>query len=182
MITDLEETKAYLKRRCIANCGHNANESCICKINQCFKEIEKAQELESKLQRWYDLLSMDGINSKQAVKEEIYNLINIINNNINNTSKDIDILEEIRKAIVVMPKIPPIIVKNGKVTGIKLNSAMIEELSKPSYSKTNDDENHLTYLMGVRVYRDDKVSRPIYIIEGEIETELNKQKIKNDLK
>ena len=41
----------------------------------------KAQELESKLQRWYDLLSMDGINSKQVVKEEIYNLLNILNNN-----------------------------------------------------------------------------------------------------
>lgn len=39
-----EETKAFLQRRCIANCGHNANESCICKIAQCFKEIENAEK------------------------------------------------------------------------------------------------------------------------------------------
>jgi hypothetical protein len=42
--------------------------------------IDKKEELESKLQRWYDLLSMDGINSKQKVKEEISNLLNILNN------------------------------------------------------------------------------------------------------
>lgn len=36
----------------------------------------KAQELESKLQKWYKLLSTDGINSKQKVKEEISNLLN----------------------------------------------------------------------------------------------------------
>jgi hypothetical protein len=42
--------------------------------------IDKKEELESKLQRWYDLLSMDEINSKQKVKEEISNLLNILNN------------------------------------------------------------------------------------------------------
>ncbi len=53
----LEETKEFFKRRCVANCGHNANESCICKIAQCFKELEnveqvllKAQEMEKVLE------------------------------------------------------------------------------------------------------------------------------------
>ncbi len=35
----------------------------------------KAQELESKLQRWYELLSTDGINSKQMVKNDIQYLL-----------------------------------------------------------------------------------------------------------
>lgn len=37
--------------------------------------IDKKEELESKLQRWYDLLSMDGINSKQMVKNDIQFLL-----------------------------------------------------------------------------------------------------------
>lgn len=40
----------------------------------------KAQELESKLQRWYDLLSMDGINSNQMVKNDIQYLLKGKNN------------------------------------------------------------------------------------------------------
>ena len=77
--------------------------------------------------------------------------------------------EEVRKSIAKMPKRPPIIVKEGKITGIKLNSAMIEKLSEPRYAKTIDDENYTTYLMGTRVYRDDTVSKPIFIVEGEID-------------
>ncbi len=40
----LEETKKVLQNNCIPNCGHNANESCICKIAICFKEIENAEK------------------------------------------------------------------------------------------------------------------------------------------
>ena len=83
--------------------------------------------------------------------------------------------EEVRKTIAVMPKRPPIIVKEGKVVGVKLNSATIEELSKLNYVKPVD-ENYINYLMGVNVYRDDTVSKPIYIVEGEIETELQQIK------
>lgn len=79
--------------------------------------------------------------------------------------------EEVRKSIAKMPKRPPIIVKEGKITGIKLNSAMIEKLSEPRYAKTIDDENYINFLMGTRVYRDDTVSKPTFIVEGEIDTE-----------
>lgn len=43
MSTEFEELKAFLKHHCLTNCGHNANESCICKAALCFKEIEKAE-------------------------------------------------------------------------------------------------------------------------------------------
>ena len=40
-----EETKAFLERKCIANCGHNVTKSCIfCKIALCFKEIKNAEK------------------------------------------------------------------------------------------------------------------------------------------
>ncbi len=42
----LEETKEFLKKHCLKRCNHNSNESCICKVAICFKEIEKAQEQE----------------------------------------------------------------------------------------------------------------------------------------
>ena len=50
MSKEFEETKAFLQRRCIENCGHNANENCICKIAMCFNEIEKAEQALTELQ------------------------------------------------------------------------------------------------------------------------------------
>lgn len=46
-MSNLEETKEFLNKYCLQKCNHNSNESCICKIAICFKEIEKVQELES---------------------------------------------------------------------------------------------------------------------------------------
>ena len=45
-MSSLEETKKFLEKHCLQRCNHNANESCICKVAICFKEIEKAQEQE----------------------------------------------------------------------------------------------------------------------------------------
>lgn len=48
-MNNLEETKEFLKRQCLQRCNHNSNESCICKVAICFKEIEKSQEQEKAL-------------------------------------------------------------------------------------------------------------------------------------
>lgn len=49
-MSNLEETKEFLKKFCLKKCNHNSNESCICKVALCFKEIEKSQEQEKVLE------------------------------------------------------------------------------------------------------------------------------------
>lgn len=49
MSKNLEETEKFLNKHCLQRCNHNSNESCICKVAICLKEIEKAQEQEKVL-------------------------------------------------------------------------------------------------------------------------------------
>lgn len=102
-MTELEETKAFLQRRCIANCGHNANESCICKIAQCFKEIEKAEQALIKtqnLERFTKLVIEKNVEI-QLLKEnetaEDYNLHFIIDDYQELTQEEFDFIKEIIK-------------------------------------------------------------------------------------
>ena len=82
-------------------------------------------------------------------------------------SKVEDFFEEVRKSIEVMPKKPHLIIKEAQVVGIKLNSDMLDKLTKDSYFGKEKDYNNVT-LMGVKVYLDETVNRPKYIVEGEI--------------
>ena len=78
-----------------------------------------------------------------------------------------DFFEEAREAIAAMPKKPHLIMKEAQVVGIKLNSDMLDKLTKVSYPVNGKDFNNST-IMGVKVYLDEKVNRPKYIVEGEI--------------
>ena len=78
-----------------------------------------------------------------------------------------DFYEEVRKAIASIPKRPSFIMKEANVVGIKLNSYMLDKLTKDSYFAKEKDYNNVT-LMGTKVYLDETVNRPKYIVEGEI--------------
>jgi hypothetical protein len=56
MEKEFEETKAFLKYHCLIYCRHNANESCICKVAICFKEIEKAEQALQRLDKYEQIL------------------------------------------------------------------------------------------------------------------------------
>lgn len=70
-MSNLEETKDFLKNYCLQKCNHNSNENCICKVAICFKEIEKLQEQEKEIDRLenqcLDLIS-DNIRLKKVLE------------------------------------------------------------------------------------------------------------------
>lgn len=76
-MSNLEETKKFLEKHCLQRCNHNANESCICKVAICFKEIEKAQEQEKVLEiikeKNVDILTLNSWFSKGIGDLKTYN-------------------------------------------------------------------------------------------------------------
>ena len=78
-----------------------------------------------------------------------------------------DVIEGINKAIESLHPKPTIVVKDGNVVGIKLNSGAIETLCRMSLEGDEDKIPGYMY-EGVKVYRDDTITRPQYIIEGEV--------------
>ena len=72
-----------------------------------------------------------------------------------------EILEGIEKAKKFIPKKPTIVVKNATVTGVKLNSKIINSIPK--------SEEPISFYEGIKVYQDDSLDKPRFIVEGEIE-------------
>ena len=72
-----------------------------------------------------------------------------------------EFLEEIEKAKRLIPKKPTIVVKNATVTGVKLNSKVINSIPK--------SEEPISFYEGINVYQDDSLDKPRFIVEGEIE-------------
>lgn len=68
-MSNLEETKEFLKKHCLQKCNHNSNESCICKVAICFKEIEKTLIELEKLREFDRFCSMGK--SSQYCKNEV---------------------------------------------------------------------------------------------------------------
>ena len=68
-MNNLEETKAFLSNHCLQKCNHNSNESCICKVAICFKEIEKTL-IELEQLREIDRFNSIG-KSSQYCKNEV---------------------------------------------------------------------------------------------------------------
>ena len=73
-----------------------------------------------------------------------------------------EILEGIERAKNSIPKKPTVVVKNATVTGVKLNSKIIDSI--------NQSEGTIPFYEGINVYRDDSLDKPRFIVEGEIET------------
>ena len=90
-----------------------------------------------------------------------------------------EFFEEVRKAIVSIPKKPNLIMKEADVVGIKLSSDMLDKLTKDSYFATEKDYKAAT-LMGVKVYLDETVNRPKYIVEGEIMASFHPEALKGN--
>lgn len=90
-----------------------------------------------------------------------------------------DFFEEVRKAIVSIPKKPNLIMKEANVIAIKLNSEMIDKLTKYSYVANEKDYKTAT-LMGVKFYLDETVNRPKYIVEGEIMASFHPEALKGN--
>lgn len=73
-----------------------------------------------------------------------------------------EFLEGIEKAKRLIPEKPTIVVKNATVTGVKLNSKIINSIPK--------SEEPISFYEGIKVYQDDSLDKPRFIVEGEIET------------
>lgn len=72
-----------------------------------------------------------------------------------------EFLEGIEKAKKLIPEKPTIVVKNATVTGVKLNSKIINSIPK--------SEEPISFYEGIKVYQDDSLDKPRFIVEGEIE-------------
>lgn len=72
-----------------------------------------------------------------------------------------EFLEGIEQAKRLIPKKPTIVVKNATVTGVKLNSKIINSIPK--------SEEPISFYEGIKVYQDDSLDKPHFIVEGEIE-------------
>lgn len=72
-----------------------------------------------------------------------------------------EFLEGIEKAKNSIPKKPTVVVKNATVTGVKLNSKTISSIPK--------SEEPIPFYEGIKVYHDDSLDKPHFIVEGEIE-------------
>ena len=72
-----------------------------------------------------------------------------------------EFLEGIEKAKRLIPEKPTIVVKNATVTGVKLNSKIINSIPK--------SEEPISFYEGINVYKDDSLDKPRFIVEGEIE-------------
>lgn len=73
-----------------------------------------------------------------------------------------DFIKAIEEAEKIIPERPTITVKNATVTGVKLNRKMIDSIPKA--------EGTAPYIYdGLKVYQDDSVKKPQFIVEGEIE-------------
>lgn len=72
-----------------------------------------------------------------------------------------EFLEGIEKAKSFIPKKPTIVVKNATVTGVKLNSKIINSIPQ--------SEEPISSHEGINVYQDDSLDKPRFIVEGEIE-------------
>ena len=80
--------------------------------------------------------------------------------NLNLTAEDfIKAIEEVEK---IIPEKPTITVKNATVTGVKLNSKIIDSIPKAK-------EPVINFYEGLKVYQDDSVKKPQFFVEGEIE-------------
>ena len=87
-------------------------------------------------------------------------------------SKELEVfINDVRKAIKSIPSRPPITLKNANIVGIKLNSKNLKQLENEAHSQTLDinNLNSPEYLMGIRIYKDESIDAPRYIVEGEVE-------------
>lgn len=74
-----------------------------------------------------------------------------------------DFIKAIEEAEKIIPERPTITIKNATVTGVKLNKKMIDSIPKA--------EGTAPYIYdGLKVYQDDSVKKPQFIVEGEIES------------
>lgn len=127
----------------------------------------KTQELEKENAEYKrdlaakDLIIIELLNEKKLSEEEKKEI------------EKLDIFTEIRKAIVEMPKKPNFIMKEADVVGVKLSSDMLDKLTEDSYFATTEKDYRNATLMGVKVYLDETVNRPKYIVEGEIIARVN---------
>ena len=95
---------------------------------------------------------------------------------LNKESKEMEALfEDIRKAIIQIPRRKPIILKNPIIKGIKLSSIMLKHF-ETNYTMKPSGNFEVEKLMGLQVYRDENADVPRYIVEGELETELQQIK------
>ena len=85
------------------------------------------------------------------------------------------LFEDIRKAIIQIPRRKPIILKNPIIKGIKLSSIMLKHF-ETNYTMKPSGNFEVEKLMGLQVYRDENADVPRYIVEGELETELQQIK------
>lgn len=67
MSKNLEETKKFLNKHCLQRCNHNSNESCICKVAICLKEIEKAQKQEKIIDELKTLVKYADLNKQRII-------------------------------------------------------------------------------------------------------------------
>ena len=87
-------------------------------------------------------------------------------------SKELEVfINDVRKAIKSIPSRPSITLKNANIVGIKLNSKSLKQLENEAHSQTLDinNLNSPEYLMGIRIYKDESIDAPRYIVEGEVE-------------
>ena len=72
-----------------------------------------------------------------------------------------DFIKAVEEAEKIIPERPAIVVKNAKVTGVRLNSKIINSIPQSKES--------ISFYKGIKVYQDDSVKSPQFIVEGEIE-------------
>lgn len=63
----LEETEKFLNKHCLQRCNHSSNESCICKVAICLKEIEKAQQQEKVIEELKTLIKYADLNKQKII-------------------------------------------------------------------------------------------------------------------
>ena len=98
---NLEETKDFFKNYCLQRCNHNSNESCICKVAICFKEIEKAEEQNKILEILFKKsVDIRWLNAKHSVEE--YNRWTYFNTRFDNlTEEEFKLLKRYSNKIIV---------------------------------------------------------------------------------
>lgn len=67
----LEETEKFLNKHCLQKCNHNSNESCICKVAICLKEIERAQEQERIIDKLKTLIKYADLNKQKIISLQV---------------------------------------------------------------------------------------------------------------
>lgn len=107
-----------------------------------------------------DLNEVKVINSKLSSDRSTEKLLEIKKKFEQMTLEDF--IKAVEEAEKIIPERPTIVVKNAKVTGVKLNSKIINSIPQ--------SKEPISFYKGIKVYQDDSLDKPCFMVEGEIET------------